>query len=170
MSSLILTLRIDLLFLQLLTYFPRFSAKELEHYRHVRQTFEGVSNPLKDRPTEKALSPPTRLPIPVTATPPLPTRPKYKSRSSTARPKTPVHGKGKGKAFQWDSSSNDEDDGGQDRDGDDDDDDDDEAYTTSNDFGPTPEREVNGSHRGKGVRVDGFGDAAEGDDEDIYGL
>ncbi|MCJ1467561.1 peroxisomal assembly protein [Pseudocyphellaria aurata] len=151
------------------------SAKELEHYRHVRQVFEGVSNPLKARPTHNAPSPPTRLPIPVTSTPlALPTRPKYKSRSSTARPKIPVHGKGKGKATHWDGSSSDDDVGSQDGDGDDDDDDDDdnddEAYTTSNDFGPAPEKEVNGGHRSKEVRVDGFGDAAEGDDENIYGL
>lgn len=105
--------------------------------------------------------------------PALPTRPKYKSRTSTAKPKPPVQGKGKGKATQWDSSSsNDEDDADEDGDGedDDDDDDDDEAYTTSNDFGPTPQREANGSHRGKASGIDAFGDAAEGDDEDIYGL
>ena len=131
------------------------SGKELEHYRHVRQTFEGVSNPSKSRLTENAISPPTHSLVKVTATPPaLPARPKYKSRSSTAKPKPPVQGKGKGKALHWDGSSDDED----------------EAYTTSNDFGPPPDRQVNGSHRGKRTGIDGFGDAAEGDDEDIYGL
>ncbi|MCJ1267987.1 peroxisomal assembly protein [Lobaria immixta] len=149
------------------------SAKELEHYRLVRQTFEGASNSSKPRPTQNAFSPQTRLPIPVTATAPvLPARPKYKSRTSTAKPKPPVQGKGKGKATQWDSSSsNDEDDADEDGDGEDyDDDDDDEAYTTSNDFGPAPQREANGSHRDKTSGIDAFGDAAEGDDEDIYGL
>ena len=73
--------------------------------------------------------------------------------------------------MQWDSSSNDEDDGEEDGNAceDGEDDDEDEAYTTSNDFDPTPQREVNGSHRSKGAGLDGFGDA-EGDDEDIYGL
>lgn len=146
------------------------SAKELEHYRHVRQTFEGVSKPSKPRTTQNVLSAPTRLPIPVTATPPaLPARPKYKSRSSTAKQKLPVQGKGKGKATQWDSSSNDEDEDEDDRD-EDGEDDDDEAYTTSNDFDLTPEKKVNGSHRDKAVGVDGFGDAAAWDEEDIYGL
>ena len=145
------------------------SGKELEHYRHVRQTFEGVSNSSKSRLTENATSPPTHSPVTATAAPPaLPARPKYRSRSSTAKPKPPVQGKGKGKALHWDGSSEDEDD--ENKDGDEEDDDDDEAYTTSNDFGPPHDREVNGSYRGKRAGIDGFGDAAEGDDEDIYGL
>lgn len=156
-----------------LIIYARPSAKELEHYRHVRQTFEGAPNPSKPRSTQNTLSPQTRLPIPVTATSPaLPVRPKYKSRTSTAKPNPPVQGKGKGKAMQWDSSSsNDEDYADEDGDGDDDDDDeDDEAYTTSNDFGPASQMEANGSHRGKASEIDAFGDTTEGDDEVMYGL
>lgn len=70
-----------------------------------------------------------------------------KSRASTVKPKpsSGAKGKGKGKATQWDS----------------DDDDDDDAYVTSNDFSETPER--------KPSNTNGFGDAADDDEEQLYG-
>lgn len=121
------------------------SAKELEHYQRVRQTFEG---PPKDQDPKGPATAPSRIPAPKSHTSPaLTNRPKLKTRTSTAKPE--AKGKGKGKATQWDS----------------DDDDDDDAYVTSNDSA-TPERRqsgINGNGNG------GFGDVGGDDDEEIYG-
>ena len=90
----------------------------------------------------------SRIPAPTTndhLRPPAPSKhPKPVSRTTTAKP-ADAKGKGKGKATQWDS----------------DDDDDDDAYVTSNDFAGTPER--------KRSVVNGFGEVAGNDDEELYG-
>ena len=91
-------------------------------------------------------------------------RPQFTSRTSSKTKdsvKGKAKGKGKGKAPQWASE--------------DDDDDDEEAYVTSNDYGtPAPHKSANSSVKGKGVMRNGFvqtrfHDAAEGDEEDLYG-
>ncbi|KAL6720837.1 peroxisomal assembly protein [Lecanora helva] len=121
------------------------SAKELEHYQRVRQTFEG---PSEDRSAKPSSSNPPHRPLPPTIDghlepPVLARRPQMKSRSSTAKQKTiqEPKAKGKGRPMQWDSS----------------DDEDDDAYVTSN---TTPERRqsnVNGSFHG-----------AADDDDELY--
>lgn len=124
-----------------------FSAKELEHYHRVRQTFEG---PSKTQSSNTPLPPATQVPPHATNShlePPVPTkRPTMKGRSSTSIPKaiSPPKSKGKGKATNWDS----------------DDDDDDDAYVTSNDFVETPERRKSGMNGS-------FGEGAD-NDEDLY--
>ena len=129
------------------------SAKELEHYHRVRRTFEGPSKPQIDTLRKPQT---TRIPAPAQVdgqarSPPPSTRPKMQNRTSTIKPKPKQEskgkGKGKGKATTWNSDE-------------DEDDDDDEAYVTSNDFA-TPER--------KHSAVNGFGDAAGDDEEELYG-
>ena len=121
------------------------SAKEIEHYQHVRRDFEGPSNPQKAQSITAA----SRIPAPTMNAhiQPVPhsKRPKPVRRTSTAKQIDPK-GKGKGKATQWDSE---------------DDDDDDDAYVTSNDFVRTPERNRS--------TVNGFGEVGGNDDEEIYG-
>ncbi|MCJ1378380.1 peroxisomal assembly protein [Xylographa soralifera] len=130
------------------------SAKELEHYQRVRRTFEGPkrsnSSGAQSTRNELLLTPSTD------GIPGDSSRPQFKSRTSS---KTKEIGKGKGKAPQWASE----------------DDDDDEAYVTSNDYGtPSRYKSANGSIKGKGVVRDGvlhngFQDAAQDDEEDLYG-
>lgn len=132
----------------MLTLLPH-SAKELDHYNRVRQTFEGPSQRSKTK--SEAIDAPSKILAPAIDghlhPPVLATHPKpNKSRSSTDTKQSEPKGKGKGKATQWNS----------------DDDDDDDAYVTSNDFAGTPER--NGSGRG----VNGFGDVGGNDDQEIY--
>ena len=124
------------------------SAKELEHYKRVRNTFEG---PSKDEASKAGPLASNRVPVHAVdghlEPPVLNTRPKMKTRTSTAKPKVSLDhkGRGKGKAAQWHS----------------DDDDDDDAYVTSNDFVGTPESKKSG--------VNGaFGDVAKYDDEELY--
>ncbi|MCJ1397405.1 peroxisomal assembly protein [Xylographa trunciseda] len=133
------------------------SAKELEHYQQVRRTFEGPV-----RTNNSRAQPPTNKLSLTTSTDGVPDdsiRPRFKSRTSS---KTEYKGKGKGKAPQWASA-------------DEDDEDEDEAYVTSNDYGtPAQYKSVNGSIKGKrvlkdGVLRDGFQDAAQADEEDLYG-
>ncbi|KAL8690816.1 MAG: hypothetical protein Q9218_003827 [Villophora microphyllina] len=96
------------------------SAKELEHYQRVRQSFEAPSKPPPNGPAQRNL--PQQQP--------MPTRPKPSTRMNTAiktQPKPSTDHKGKGKARQPSDS--------------DEDDDDDDAYVTSNDFAEkTPDK------------------------------
>lgn len=128
------------------------SAKELEHYRHVRQTFESVS----EAPKKKPRLPPTRLPAPITNVAPLSTQLKQKSRS---KPKGKQEGKGKGKALHLDRYDDDDS-------VDEEDEDEDEAYLTSQDFGDSPVKRV----MRNGMKGDEFGDVGNEDDEEIYGV
>ena len=165
------------------------SAKELEHYQRVRQTFEGpppsengsrsVSSPAISDPREMRAKHIDR---------PLPSRPKLPTRTSTAKIKDKGIGKGKGKGkaiARWDSENDDEDE-------DDEDEDEDDAYVTSNDYGGTPSRsrdgsvEANGGAKGKGKGKGkeaargyngswggggrgGFKDVSKDDEEELYG-
>ncbi|KAI4242651.1 MAG: hypothetical protein LQ352_007191 [Teloschistes flavicans] len=128
------------------------SARELEHYQRVRQSFEAPSKPPSISPVANVV--PQRT---------MPTRPKATRRTNTAIKAQPIasldnaNGKGKGKAIQMSDS---------------DDDDDDDAYVTSNDFAEkTPEK-----GKGKGKQsatmipkpVYGFGDGVVDGDDDIY--
>ncbi|KAI4123724.1 MAG: hypothetical protein LQ347_006042 [Umbilicaria vellea] len=118
------------------------SAKELDHYQHVRATFEGPKTQSTARNPASSTPPASATPLPpqvrrATGTDHL-ARATAKSRTST-KPK----GKGKGKATQWDT---------------DDDDDDDDAYITSNDYGSPS---TNGAA--------GFGDVGADDEEELYG-
>ena len=85
-------------------------------------------------------------------------RPQFRSRVSS---KAKSNGKGKGKAAQWVSE--------------DEDDDDDEAYVTSNDYGtPARYKSANGNTKGRGIvrngnLENGFQDAAQDDEEELYG-
>ena len=119
-----------------------FSAKELEHYHRVRQTFEGPSKapPISNHGPSLAVHGHLETPV-------LSKRPQMKSRTSTAKPKASPEpkGKGKGKATNWNSD-------------DDDDDDDDDAYVTSNDFASTPKRRASNTNGS-------FGEAGDDDDE-----
>ena len=84
-------------------------------------------------------------------------RPQFKSRTSS-KTNDSGKGKGKGKAPQWVSE-----------------DDDEEAYVTSNDYGtPARYKSASSTIKGKGVMragnvQNGFQDAAQGDEEDLYG-
>ncbi|MCJ1434668.1 peroxisomal assembly protein [Xylographa pallens] len=131
------------------------SAKELEHYQRVRRTFEGPerSNSSRTQSTRnKLLLTPSKNGISGDSS-----RPHFKSRTSS-KTKDSGKSKGKGKAPQWASE-----------------DDDEEAYVTSNDYGtPAHYNSANGSIKGKGVMRDRnvqnvFQDAAQGDEEDLYG-
>ncbi|KAI4124186.1 MAG: hypothetical protein LQ338_004934 [Usnochroma carphineum] len=128
------------------------SAKELDHYQRVRQSFETPSKP----------PPPTTSLLPSA---PMPTRPKPTKRTNTVIRSQPVDskGKGKGKARQEiitndvDSDSND---------------DDDDAYVTSNDsIHHSPEPKLRMKGKGKATMiprpVDGFGDPSA-DDKEMY--
>ena len=128
------------------------SAKELEHYQRVRDTFEGPATHRNKESTNTSLSPRLQAEAGAYLHPPAPTsRPKLKSRTSTMKPATSSaepKSKGKMKATEWNSG--------------DDEDDDDDAYVTSNDSINSPERGrkgVNGA----------FGDVGADDDGDIYG-
>ncbi|KAL8714409.1 MAG: hypothetical protein Q9220_001742 [cf. Caloplaca sp. 1 TL-2023] len=131
------------------------SAKELEHYQRVRQSFEAPSIPPPSTSTPASTRPSTN-----DTQHPMPTRPKYKTRTNTAiksHPKAPLSdpkGKGKGKAPQKISSSES------------DDDDDDEAYVTSNDFAYKSAERM-GKQKATMIPkpVDGFRDPAVGDEE-----
>ena len=132
------------------------SAKELEHYQRVRQTFEGPAKP-KQLPNQY-------LPATAPAKQQLPVRPKYKSRTGTAikyQPKAVAEskdkGKGKGKAPTKGTNSSDSYNSSSD---------DDDAYVTSNDFS-SPSWGATEKATKIPRPVDGFRDAAEGDD-DIY--
>ena len=130
------------------------SAKELEHYQKVRETFEGPSSSGSD--TARALVSQFNPQHPEMngAGQRIPPKPKPITRHGT---KATDKGKGKAVAKQWNSGDDEEDD----------DDDDDEAYFTSNNYG-TPARYAssNGSAKGKGKAVardyrsgdDGLGD------------
>ncbi|KAL8784922.1 MAG: hypothetical protein Q9213_003664 [Squamulea squamosa] len=124
------------------------SAKELEHYQRVRQSFEAPSKHLQSAEAPKAQAPTTNYHQPV------PTRPGFKNRTDTtiksSKAPTDSSGKGKGKAsyiFHSDS------------------DDDDDAYVTSNDSPyKTPDRK--GKQRATMIPkpIDGFRDPAMDDD------
>lgn len=141
------------------------SAKEMEHYRRVRQNFEGnaQTNLIQDQPllkppvqeSNRLLPPPPQLPKP----PPPPssrikplsndTRVQF-DKTDKGKGKSKDKGKGKGKAKATSSDS------------DDDDDDDEDAYLTSNDFTDSPERKPNGGH----YYIDG---GVEDEEEELYG-
>ncbi|KAL8946096.1 MAG: hypothetical protein Q9222_007462 [Ikaeria aurantiellina] len=127
------------------------SAKELEHYQRVRQSFEAPSKAQSSTAVPPTSSPPTQVHHPT------PTRPKYKTRTNTtirSQPKAPLDpkGKGKGKAPQKSSSESN--------------DDDDDAYVTSNDFAyKSPERKGKQKATMIPKPVDGFRDPAVGDEE-----
>lgn len=116
------------------------SAKELDHYQHVRATFEGPN-------THSTIRNPVLSPPSVSVAPVEPQRLGARGIEPLARPtakpriSNKFRGKGKGKATRWDS-----------------DDDDDDAYITSNDYG-TPS--TNGAP--------GFGDVGADDEEELYG-
>ncbi|KAL8912987.1 MAG: hypothetical protein Q9171_002118 [Xanthocarpia ochracea] len=133
------------------------SAKELEHYQRVRQSFEAPSQ------QPPAAQIPDTLPYTSSTQQPMPTRPKFKNRTDTAIksfkvPFDPLS-KGKGKAPQTSHS-----------DSYDDDDDDDDAYVTSNDF-PYKSPERKGKQKATMIPkpVDNFRDPALYDDAEIYG-
>ncbi|KAL9579406.1 MAG: hypothetical protein Q9212_005128 [Teloschistes hypoglaucus] len=126
------------------------SAKELEHYQRVRQSFEAPSKPPSITPVPNV--PPQRS---------MPTRPKPNRRTNTAIKAQPiasvenVNGKGKGKAIQISDS---------------DDDDDDDAYVTSNDFAEKTPEKGKGKQRATMIPkpVYGFGDGVVDGDDDVY--
>ncbi|MCJ1280952.1 peroxisomal assembly protein [Xylographa opegraphella] len=133
------------------------SAKELEHYKRVRRTFEGPER------SDNSRAQSTRHNMLLT---PAPdgisddiSRPQFKARTSS-KTKDNNKGKGKGKAPQWASEDNDEEE---------------EVYVTSNDYGtPARYKSANGSTKGKAVAKDGivenrFRDATQSDEEDLYG-
>ncbi|KAI4270197.1 MAG: hypothetical protein LQ337_006827 [Flavoplaca oasis] len=134
------------------------SAKELEHYQRVRQSFEAPSQ----QPSSASI--PRNLPFTTRIQQPMPTRPKFKNRSDTAirstKDPTDPSGKGKGKAPRISRSCSDNDD---------DDDDDDDAYVTSNDS-PYKSPERKGKQRATMIPkpIDGFRDPAVDDEADIY--
>ncbi|KAL8634807.1 MAG: hypothetical protein Q9226_009430 [Calogaya cf. arnoldii] len=128
------------------------SAKELEHYQRVRQSFEAPSQ----QPSSASV--PRSLP-PSNARQMMPPRPKFKNRTETAirsseEPIDPA-GKGKGKAPQTSHSDSD--------------DEDDDAYVTSNDS-PYKSPERKGKQKATMIPkpIDGFRDPAVDDDADIY--
>ncbi|KAL8883394.1 MAG: hypothetical protein Q9192_007194 [Flavoplaca navasiana] len=132
------------------------SAKELEHYQRVRQSFEAPSQ----QPPSASI--PRTLPSTSRIQQPIPTRPKFKNRSDTAirstkEPPDPS-GKGKGKAPRISYS-----------DSDNDDEDDDDAYVTSNDS-PYKSPERKGKQRATMIPkpIDNFRDPAVDDEADIY--
>lgn len=134
---------------------PSSSAKELEHYQHVRRTFEGVDAP-KTTSSKYHDAMPTRIPAPIgTLAPPIPNLgPQSKSKVRPAKLKAIVNGKGKGKATVWDSTDDAED-------GDDDkEEDEDDAYLTSHDFADEPVHAkpgVNGTNVVRFTRTEGAG-------------
>lgn len=145
----------------MLTTSPSFSAKELEHYQHVRRSFEGV-DALKTASPQYHGATPTRIPAPVGTLAPsiLNQVPKPKSSSRPAKPKSKAKGtgKGKGKATVWDSTDDTED-------GDEDKyEDEDDAYLTSHDFEDEP---IQAKHGVNGTQVVGFMDGADQDDDEI---
>ncbi|KAL8640153.1 MAG: hypothetical protein Q9226_008778 [Calogaya cf. arnoldii] len=129
------------------------SAKELEHYQRVRQSFEAPSQQPPSAPVSRTLPPSNARQM-------MPTRPKFKNRAETAirSSKEPIDpaGKGKGKASQNAHSDSDEDD-------------DDDAYVTSNDS-PYKSPERKGKQKATMIPkpIDGFRDPAVDDDADIY--
>ncbi|KAL8976018.1 MAG: hypothetical protein Q9205_007899, partial [Flavoplaca limonia] len=132
------------------------SAKELEHYQRVRQSFEAPSQ----QPSSALI--PRNLPSTTRIQQPIPTRPKLKHRSDTAirstKDSTDPSGKGKGKAPRISYSDSDNDD------------DDDDAYVTSNDS-PYKSPERKGKQRATMIPkpIDNFRDPAVDDEADIYG-
>ncbi|KAL8850850.1 MAG: hypothetical protein Q9221_004264 [Calogaya cf. arnoldii] len=129
------------------------SAKELEHYQRVRQSFEAPSQQPQSAPVPRSLPTPNSRQI-------LPTRPKFKNRTDTAikSTKEPIDpsGKGKGKAPQNAHSDSDNDE------------DDDDAYVTSNDS-PYKSPERKGKQKATMIPkpIDGFRDPAVDDDANI---
>ncbi|KAL9582126.1 MAG: hypothetical protein Q9203_005625 [Teloschistes exilis] len=127
------------------------SAKELEHYQRVRQSFEAPTKPSSISPVPNVL--PQRS---------MPTRPKPNRRTNTAIKAHPiasvnnVNGKGKGKAIQMSDSDHD--------------DDDDDAYVTSNDFAEKTPEKGKGKQRATMIPkpVYGFGDGVVDGDDDVY--
>lgn len=146
----------------------KFSAKELEHYRQVRETFESTS-----------LNSPDDIQGTIKEPGPRAIR-SHSKRKSTPTIEAPGHlrpngkhslrkdSKGKGKATKWDIDEAEDDD--------DDDDDDEEAYVTSSDYGGTPQKQqyhyANGSTmststKGKGKEVATTSNF-EDDEDDLY--
>ena len=111
----------------MLTIFQSLSAKELEHYQHVRRTFEGFDTSKNSVSSNYDIAP-TRIPAPVGASVQSVynqgAKLKLKYRAATSKSK--AKGTGKGKATAWDSND--------DTENKDDDEDEDDAYLTSQDF------------------------------------
>ncbi|KAL8669493.1 MAG: hypothetical protein Q9168_005915 [Polycauliona sp. 1 TL-2023] len=135
------------------------SAKELEHYQRVRQSFEAPSQ--QPQPS----SAPRTLPFIPPTQRPMPTRPKFNNRSNTAikssKESIDPPAKGKSKALHSSRSISDSDS----------DDDDDDAYVTSNDSPyKSPERSK-GKQKATMIPrpMDTFRDPAMNDDRDKHG-
>ncbi|KAL8754466.1 MAG: hypothetical protein Q9184_005109 [Pyrenodesmia sp. 2 TL-2023] len=132
------------------------SAKELDHYQRVRQSFETPSKLATHPSPHTALSQPS-------APMPMPIRPKPTKRTNTAIRSPPYDAKGKGKGKlpinqPSGSESND---------------DDDDAYVTSNDsIHHSPEPKAKAKGKGKATMiprpVDGFRDASADEEDELY--